>query len=74
MIRTIISLDSDEKIWLERKAKAAGVPMTELVREAIRRMRQQDEMSFEQLLEQTSGLWSEEDGLAYQHRLREEWP
>ena len=73
MIRTIINLDSDEKIWLERTAKSAGVPMTELVREAIRRMRRQEEMSFEQLLEQTSGLWSEEDGLSYQRRLRQEW-
>ena len=34
MIRTIINLDSDEKTWLERTAKSAGVPMTELVREA----------------------------------------
>ena len=73
MIRTIINLDSAEKTWLERTAKSAGVPMTELVREAIRRMRRQEEMSFEQLLEQTSGLWSEEDGLSYQRRLREEW-
>ncbi len=73
MIRTIINLDPDEKTWLERTAKSAGVPMTELVREAIRRMRRQEEMSFEQLLEQTSGLWSEEDGLSYQRRLRQEW-
>ncbi len=73
MIRTIINLDSDEKAWLERTAKSAGVPMSELVREAIRRMRRQEEMSFEQLLEQTSGLWSEQDGLSYQRRLREEW-
>ena len=67
MIRTNISLDSsldsDDKIWLERKAKAAGVPMTELVREAIRSMRRQDEMSFEQLLEQTVVLGRKKTGL-----------
>ena len=73
MIRTIIHLDSDEKAWLERTAKSAGVPVSELVREAIRRMRRQEEMSFEQLLDQTSGLWSEEDGLSYQRHLRDEW-
>ena len=47
--------------------------MTALVREAIRRMRRQEEMSFEHLLQQTSGLWSEDDGLSYQRRLRDEW-
>ena len=73
MIRTIISLDPEEKTWLERRAKAAGMPMSKLVREAIQRMRQQEEASFEQLLEQTSGLWRKGDGLAYQRRVRKEW-
>ncbi len=73
MIRTTIHLDSDEKAWLERTAKSTGVPMTELVREAIRRMRRQEEMSFERLLQQTSGLLSGENGLSFQRRLREEW-
>ena len=73
MIRTIISLDPQDKDWLERKAAAEGVPMTKLVREAIRRMRHQEDLSFDELLKQTSGLWREGDALAYQHRLREEW-
>jgi len=47
--------------------------MTRLVREAIRRMRQQEDVSFEELLKQTSGLWHKGDGLAYQRRLRKEW-
>jgi len=58
---------------LERTAKAAGVPMTTVVREAIRRMRRQEEMTFEQVLQQTSGLRSGQEGLAYQRGLREEW-
>jgi len=73
MVRTIISLDADDKKWLERKAEAAGVPMTHLVREAIRRLRQQEEVAFETLLQQTAGTWREGDGLAYQQREREEW-
>lgn len=73
MIRTIISLEPDEKQWLERKAHSEGVPMTKLVREAIRRMRQQEDVSFEKLLNQTSGLWKKENGLSYQRRLRKEW-
>lgn len=73
MVRTIISLDAEDKAWLERKAEAAGVPMTELVRQAVRRMRQEQDVSFEKLLKETRGLWRKGDGLAYQRRLRGEW-
>lgn len=47
--------------------------MTQVVREAIRRLRQQEELSFEELLGRTSGLWRKGDGLAYQQRVRKEW-
>jgi len=73
MIRTIISLETEDKEWLDRKAASEGVPMAKLVREAIRRMRQHQDVSFERLLKQTSGLWRRGDGLAYQRRLRKEW-
>ena len=73
MIRTIISLTAEDKSWLERKAATAGVPMTQVVREAIRRLRQQEDLPFETLLEQTAGLWRKGDGLNYQRRVREEW-
>lgn len=73
MIRTIISVDPEDKEWLERKARTDGVPMTAVVREAIRRMRQQDEVSFDTLLKQTSGVWKSGDGLSWQRRLRKEW-
>ncbi|MEK7404343.1 MAG: CopG family transcriptional regulator [Acidobacteriota bacterium] len=73
MTRTIISIDPENKQWLERTARAQGVPMAGLVREAIRRMRQQEDVSLEELLKQTSGLWKRGDGLAYQRRLRKEW-
>jgi len=73
MTRTIISLDPEDKQWLERTAQAQAVPMARLVREAIRRMRQQEDISLEELLRQTSGLWKRGDGLASQRRLRKEW-
>jgi len=73
MIRTVISIEPDEKSWLERRAKSVGVPMSELVREAIRRMRRQEDASFDRLLEETSGLWTEGDGLDFQRRSRAEW-
>ncbi len=74
MVRTIISLDPEEKSWLDRKAQQTGVPMTELVRQAVRRMRRDEDASVDRLLEQTRGLWRRGDGLSYQRRLRREWP
>ena len=47
--------------------------MAKLVRKAVRRKRQQEEVWFDRLLKQTSGLSRKRDGLAYQRRLRQEW-
>lgn len=78
MIRTLISLDEEDKRWLDRRAKEEGVTMTELVRKAVRQYREAKERgsfepSLEQLLERTSGLLRGGDGLAEQTRLRDEW-
>ena len=75
MIRTIISLEPEDKQWLEQKAKASKTTMTALVRQAVKQMRTREEASspsFESLLEKTQGIWQEE-GLAYQHRIRGDW-
>jgi hypothetical protein len=80
MIRTLISLEEEDKQWLDRRAQEKGVTMTELVRTAVRQYREQCERgkkaaepTLEQLLQQTSGLWREGDGLDAQIRSREEW-
>jgi len=76
MPRTIISLEPDDKAWLMRKAERDRVPMTELVRQAVRQYRRQcgpQTSPFEQLLGESAGLWQHGDGLAYQNRLRREW-
>jgi hypothetical protein len=76
MIRTIISLDPEDKLWLDRKAEEENVTMTEIVRQAVRRYRGECEVaapSLDRLLAETSGLWRKEDGLDYQNRLRQEW-
>lgn len=76
MIRTIISLDVEDKEWLDRTAREEGVTMTHLIRQAVRRYRQEREagaVSYEQLLRRTSGLWTGEDGLVHQQRIRGEW-
>ena len=76
MIRTIISLDPEDKRWLERKSKETKKPIAVIVRQAIRRMRAEDEAatpSLDTLLEQTKGIWQREDGLTYQQAIRGEW-
>ncbi len=73
MTRTIISLPEQDKSWLERKAREAGVPMAEIIHQAIRRMQQAEEESLDQLLMSTRGVWRKGDGLRYQRKIRQEW-
>jgi hypothetical protein len=76
MIRTLISLDPEDKAWLDRKAKLERMPMARLVRQAIQRLRQDSEAKpsrFKVLLNETSGIGRTGDGLAVQRRLRREW-
>ena len=71
--RTIISLESDDKQWLDEESRRSGLPKSAIIRMSIRYMRMDKERSFENLLNQTSGTWRAGDGLAYQERLRSEW-
>lgn len=77
MVRTVISLDSADKAWLDDKSRSERVPMTELVRVAIRRYRRAELTSSPQgvsaLLSATRGAWAAGDGLAYQRRVRADW-
>ncbi|HEX9278435.1 MAG TPA: ribbon-helix-helix protein, CopG family [Casimicrobiaceae bacterium] len=76
MVRTVISLDPEDKAWLDRQARRERVPMTRLVRRAIQRLRKESETnpsSFEHLLRETSGLRDFGDALTYQRKLRGEW-
>lgn len=73
MIRTIISIDDEDKSWVEHFARASGVTQTEVFREAIRRMRREEEESIDSLLADTKRTWKEGDGLIYQRRIRGEW-
>lgn len=74
MTKTVISLDQDIKQWLDNKALQEGVPMTELVRRAVKLLKEQEISSFELILQQSKGSWTEGDGLEYQKKLRSDWP
>lgn len=76
MIRTVVSLDKEDKAWLDRKAAQEQVTMTEMVRRAVRHLRKDSTGSpeaFDALLRETSGLWKRGDGLSYQVKLRAQW-
>lgn len=74
MVRTVISLDPEDKAWLDEAARREGVPMTEMIRRAVRRMREEEgKPSFKEILERSRGTWKHGDGLEYQVRIREEW-
>jgi hypothetical protein len=71
--RTIITIETDDKIWLEQKARQSKESMAELIRRAIGEMRKREESSFQGLLNQTAGIWKHGDGLQYQQDIRGEW-
>jgi hypothetical protein len=77
MKRTIISLDNQDKKWLDKQASLRHVPMTEIVREAVHfyrhKIESENQPNFETLLQQTAGTWNKGDALQYQTKLRDEW-
>lgn len=77
MVRTVVNFDDNDKKWLDELASERHIPMTEIVRQAVHYYRQKiesdKELTFEELLKKTAGLWKKGDGLAYQKKLRKEW-
>lgn len=73
MSRLLVSLDEQDRVWLERKARGSGLSMAEVVRQALRRMRRTEQRSFQDLLQATSGVWRGGDALRYQRKIRREW-
>lgn len=77
MLRTIISLDANEKAWLDQEAAIENVSMAEVVRKAIRfyrlSLKAQKSTHMDDILKKTAGIWKKEDGLTYQEKIREDW-
>jgi hypothetical protein len=73
MTRMLISLEENDRLWLQQRAQEAGVPMSEVVRQAIRRAQESGQKPMKELLASTKGLWTQGDGLRYQRRIRKEW-
>jgi len=73
MTKTVIAIENDIKEWLDNRAAQEGVPMTEIVRRALRQFQAQERDQFDAILQKTSGIWQNGDGLAYQEKIRQEW-
>ena len=72
----MISLNEDDKRWLDAEAARRGVTMTELVRRAVGDLRaraNKDQADFGALLDSVACTWEHGDGLEYQRRIRAEW-
>jgi Arc/MetJ-type ribon-helix-helix transcriptional regulator len=73
MPRSPISFDVKDQEWLKKKSEETGKSMSHIVRVAVRLLQENEDKSFEDILNRTSGVWKNGDGLAYQQRMREEW-
>jgi hypothetical protein len=69
----LISLEENDRRWLEQTAQEVGVPMSEVVRRAIRQAQEDGQKPLKDLLASTKGLWRRGDGLRYQRRIRKDW-
>lgn len=73
-MRTVIDIPADQVEALDRLAVQAGKSRAALIRETLQDLisRRKPEVGPEEYF----GLWgpSEEDGLAFQERMRAEWP
>ncbi len=74
IMRTIIDLPDDQLAALDAWRVAHGVSRAEAVRRAVARLLD-DEPVRRAAIDAARGLWADrdEDGLAYQERLRSEW-
>lgn len=77
MIRTIISLDNEEKKWLDKMAKKKQVSRAHIIRDAIHEYRKNHKdnipTNLDVLLSKTKNIWEGRDGLRYQLTIRSEW-
>jgi hypothetical protein len=73
-IRTIITLSEKDKAWLESYSKARGISVAEAIRRGVGQLKEREEMNiYQQLIQETRGIWRKGDGMEYQEKIRSEW-
>lgn len=76
MVRTIITLPHQMKVWLDNYSQAHKQSIAETIREAIKEYKGKTEREEKKnIIHKTSGLWKDREinGLEYTKNLREEW-
>ena len=77
LVRTVINLEDKQKAWLDRQAAQRRVSRASLIRQAVSeyqaKERRASDVSLQEALEQTAGIWQSGDGLEYQVQIRKEW-
>jgi len=72
--RMIISIPDEDKLWLEGYSKVHRISVAEAIRQGIHLLKHaRRQKTYEDLVENTRGIWRQGDGLAYQQKLRAEW-
>lgn len=70
-MRTLVDIEEDNLRRLDRLARARRKSRAALIREAVADFLKDDDAA---VADAAFGLWqSDEDGLAYQERMRREW-
>ncbi len=75
MIRTIISLPREIKVWLDDYSRRLNKPTAETIREALKEYKEKVESEKTDSLSATAGIWKKRkiDGNQYVEKLRSEW-
>lgn len=75
MIRTIISLPREIKVWLDDYSRRLNKPTAETIREALKEYKEKVESEKTDSLSATAGIWKKRkiDGNQYVDKLRSEW-
>ena len=77
LVRRSISLDDEQKAWLDQQAALLCVSMPSLIRQAVSEFRVREQRgsaaSFQEVLKHTEVIWQSGDGLENQERIRKEW-
>jgi hypothetical protein len=72
--RTIVTMSDQEKRWLMNYTRNQGISMAEAIRRGIACLKSSTRLvSYQNVVNDTKGIWLKGDGLTYQKRLRSEW-
>jgi hypothetical protein len=72
--RTIITISEQEKRWLATYSGLHGVSLAEAVRRGIACLKTAEgHNAYCKLVQNTAGIWKQDDALTYQKEIRSEW-